>query len=225
MLFAQYNWMELPQNVKDMAGLKFGRLKVVSFAGMRDPAKKPPGGMWKCECQCGKVIVLFGASLRSGNTKSCGCQKVDAVVFRNTTHGMARRGKAERVYSVWCGMKDRCSRKTYHAYHRYGGRGIKVCARWIDFLNFYSDMGPSWKPGLEIDRRNNDGDYCPENCRWVTKPIQNNNRCNNRRVTYRGKTKTVAELAAQHGKHIASRVYAGWPVEKAVETPLGRWPK
>lgn len=213
--------MNLPRGVRDMTGLKIHRLKIISFAGMRDPSKKPPGGMWLCECDCGKQVTVLGAAIRSGNTKSCGCQKIESTIRRNTTHGMAARGKENRspIYTIWCGMKSRCTRENYHSYHRYGGRGIKVCERWNDFAAFEADMIETWKPGLEIDRKDNDGDYCKDNCRWATRQEQSGNRSSNRFFTFNGETKTIAEWGRRYGSHVVHRLYAGWPFEEAISSP------
>jgi hypothetical protein len=119
-------------------------------------------------------------------------------------------------------MRKRCLRKTNENYKNYGGRGIKVCRRWLDsFTNFYADMGP--KPaGAQLDRINNDGPYSPENCRWVSPKENANNRGNNRRLTYAGETKTLAEWSLELGNNpdlVGLRLKQGWPIEDAVTLP------
>jgi hypothetical protein len=92
-------------------------------------------------------------------------------------HGMSKRGKHHPIYTVWCSMKKRCNGSN-EAWEYYGGRGIKVCARWLNFVNFYEDVKDLYVPGLTIDRINNDGDYEPGNVRWVTRKEQVLNRRN-----------------------------------------------
>ena len=150
----------------DLTGRRFGRLVVVGEAGRTKRGKIT----WECLCDCGKTTVIIGDNLRSGNTLSCGCYGREVVRYANTTHGMAR----TREYNIWEGMKNRCQNKTHPDYPNYGGRGIKVCSRWMSFENFFFDMGVSH--GLSIDRINNDGNYEPSNCRWATASEQNLNR-------------------------------------------------
>jgi hypothetical protein len=128
-------------------------------------------------------------------------------------------------YKVWVAMLHRCENKDVPMYKHYGGRGIKVCDRWHDFLSFYEDMGERPK-GLTLDRIDNDGDYTPENCRWATQQQQCTNKRNNRRIKYKGETKTMSQWADHLGvsrSAFQSRVYAGWPVEKIFKTPFEKF--
>jgi len=122
---------------------------------------------------------------------------------RRTKHGAtvdARQGKSDRLYSVWCVMKDRCSNPNNVAYHRYGGRGIKVCDEWVnDFAAFRAAVGTCPAKGMTLDRIDNDEDYAPGNMRWATRKEQANNRYTNVRITYNGMTKTLAEWAEHFG--------------------------
>lgn len=146
---------------------------------------------WLCECNCGRMILVKATRLTQGTTKSCGCLKKRKG--QNMTHGLRK----HPLYRVWRGMKYRCLVPSAHNYPDYGGRGITVCDRWLSIENFYNDMLPGYIKGLHLGRINNDGDYCPENCRWET-PEQNNN---NRRccvmVTFDGRTHTIAEWAKE----------------------------
>lgn len=109
----------------------------------------------------------------------------------HTTHGL----RSTNIYKVWLGMRERCFNLHHVSYARYGGRGITVCQRWDEFLNFYSDMAPTYQEGLTLDRMNNDGDYTPDNCRWVTRLIQANNMASSRLITYQEETHSEAEWA------------------------------
>lgn len=157
-------------------GDKFSRLIVSEigltlFAGKKRPA-------CRCRCECGTERVVLSQSLRTGNTKSCGCLKAEARSA--LTHGRSRdRGP---TYRSWLSMTARCTSRANKRWPRYGGRGIKVCARWsgVDgFVNFAADMGE--RPvGKSIDRKDNDGNYEPSNCRWSTPAEQNRNNSRNK---------------------------------------------
>jgi hypothetical protein len=103
------------------------------------------------------------------------------------------------IYKAWANMKTRCNNKNYNQYHRYGGRGITYCENWETFEGFYKDMGISYKNGLQLDRINNDGNYCKENCKWSTRIEQTNNRNTNRYITYKDKTQTLEQWGKELG--------------------------
>jgi len=126
-------------------------------------------GLYKCGC--GKNFRAIIKDIKSGHTKSCGCYNLKMISFRSTTHGLSR----HRIFSVWKDMIDRTNNKNHPSYKDYGARGITVCDRWINVANFIEDMYHSFEDGLSIDRRNNDGNYEPSNCRWVTKEVQTRN--------------------------------------------------
>lgn len=138
----------------------------------QDGFKKASGGykiaMWKCICDCQlnmpedqrNYVKVSGIDLRSGHVKSCGCLKYKSST---KTHGLSH----TPFYNVWVMMRQRCNNLNNKDYKHYGARGIKVCERWNSFDNFFDDMHGGYKPGLELDRIDNSGDYCKENCRWT----------------------------------------------------------
>lgn len=176
--------------VKDLTGQVFERLTVIS----RDGSNRWGQAAWLCRCRCGSLCTLGGAQLRTGNTKSCGCLKRDNP--KKGTHLNSRKGKWSPEYHVWAAMRQRCSNPKSSNYPRYGGRGIRVCARWDSFPAFLSDMGP--RPfGATLERINNSLNYCPSNCRWATSLEQARNTRKNRNVTALGKTQCVAAWAQE----------------------------
>ena len=178
-----------------------------------------------CKCSCGnpEILILRVDHLKSGSTTSCGCLHREIAVRVNTKHGMER----SKEYAAWLKLKDRCYNPNDKAYPVYGGRGIRVCDRWMDpengSTNFLSDMGLRPSPKHSIDRIDVNGDYCPENCRWATSKQQANNKTNNNRFVAFGKEQTVAEWAEEYGiayKTLWGRIISGWLGEKALTTPL-----
>jgi len=169
----------------DMTGEKFGLLTVVGRNGTY------PNGQakWLCQCQCGEQRDVSGSILRRGKQTACGCQKGGVV-----THGRTD----SPMFNVWQSMIARCSNPRNTRYHRYGGRGIKVCERWQKFENFLEDMGER-PDGMTIERKENDGNYEPSNCKWATRNEQAKNTSRNRFIeTSRGRM-VVADAARLAG--------------------------
>lgn len=172
---------------------------------------------WNCLCLCGNQCSPSHDNLIAG-TSSCGCLRVGRIAV----HGHARRGSRSSENIIWNGMKDRCRNKNSPIYKYYGGRGIKVCERWMNFENFLADMGPRPSKEYSIERNDPNGDYCPENCRWATDAEQANNRRTSRRITVSGETKTIAEWSRESGVRqsvIGFRILSGWTPYKAIFTP------
>ena len=149
--------------------------------------------------------------------------------FLNTdkvTHGCARRRSRTREYQAWASMRSRCFYRRNNRYHSHGGRGIKVCDRWLGlagFANFLADMGPKPTPQHQLDRINNDGNYEPGNCRWATPIEQARNRRTNRHITFNGKTLCITQWATLTGlnrRTIIARLDKGWSAEQALTTPV-----
>jgi hypothetical protein len=174
----------------------------------------PKNLRWLCQCECGNTNTVQGGTLLNGRTLSCGCLQRETA----TTHGMEH----TLTYTVWAQMKARCLNSKHKSYERYGARGIEVCDRWLKFENFYADMGE--KPrGRSLDRVDNNGNYEPLNCRWASNLEQNNNRSNNWRLTFQGKTLTVAQWAREVSiapESIKSRLKLNWSVEDTLTTPV-----
>jgi hypothetical protein len=155
----------------DLTGRKFGRLTVLALHPERYRYGKQTVPRWLCRCDCGAETVVRGYHLRSGNTASCGCARIEKLKRIKTTHGLAK----SRAYQAWHNMKSRCLNPNYNSYSYYGGRGISFDERWREFDAFYADVGDP-PDGLSLDRPDNDGNYGPTNWRWTDRSTQNRNR-------------------------------------------------
>lgn len=191
----------------------FGRLLVLGF-------KETIGHhrIWYARCKCGNVITVMANQLRTGRTKSCGCLSAETARKKATTHGKSK----TKVYAAWMGMKSRCFNPSNDDYENYGGRGITVCERWVNsFENFLTDMGEPPVGEYSIDRKNNNGNYEPENCRWALPVVQCNNKRNNTVITYDGRSQTKAMWCREVGitqSMLNTRLRRGWSFEKAITT-------
>jgi hypothetical protein len=156
-----------------ISGTKFGRLTALDFMEMRYSPSGARRLFQQCVCDCGIVKFVSIYQLADGTTKSCGCLIAETTSKRSLTHGYSRANK--RVYRIWTCIITRCTNKNSSNYERYGGRGITACERWRKFENFLEDMGEP-PDGFSIDRLDNDGNYCKENCAWRSASDQALNR-------------------------------------------------
>lgn len=204
----------MARKTEDLTDQKFGRLTAI---GGYD--RSTGITYWDFQCECGTVKSIPARSVKSGRISSCGCLKSDAMRERKTSHGMSN----YPVYAVWSAMIARCTNPNSVSYMDYGGRGIKVCDRWLDFQNFFTDMGECPK-GMSIDRKDVNGDYEPGNCRWATRHEQNMNRRNTMYVEYGGERVALFDLAKSNGVDydlLRGRYYRGWPLDVALTAPVG----
>ena len=184
----------------DLTGKRFAMLVAIRQV---DNEKDKNHSFLECQCDCGNRIIVRKDTLVKGYPKNCGCSLVE--------NGQQKHGYSyTSIYGILQGMKDRCYNKNNHAYHLYGGRGIKVCDEWLrsteafvkwSYENGYVDGKP--KSEQSIDRIDVNGDYCPENCRWVDKDVQNYNKRCTRKVVINGQEKTLLDLHNEYGISIA----------------------
>lgn len=195
--------------VKDLTGQRFGRLKVLRFVGVNALRK----AVWACTCDCGALHPAVGSSLLRGHTRSCGCLVKDM----HLTHGAT----GTTTHRTWLAMRARCNNPKHADYPNYGGRGIKVCARWRAFENFLADMGERPK-GMSIERRKVNGNYTPRNCEWATPQQQSSNRRNTIQLTANGERLPLvtwaARLAIPTGT-LRTRLRYGWSEQRVCTTP------
>ena len=200
----------------DLTGQKFGRLTVVQFDHKENGRK-----YYLCQCDCGNFKIVSNHSLKSGNTKSCGCLHKEILIQRNKDNRI-HHPENERLLRIWRAMLHRCYKETDEHYDYYGGRGIKVCDDWHDFEAFQKwALANGYADNLTIDRLDGNKDYCPENCSWATMTVQNNHKSDTKWLTYKGKTQSLSDWCRELGLdyfRIKARLNSlGWSVEDAFE--------
>ena len=202
-------------NFVDRTGQRFHFLVVISLS-RKD---KHGHSFWNCRCDCGSEKVVAASSFTRGGVKSCGCKTGELIAKARTTHG----GTNTTEFWIWRSMKARCLNPNHKAFKNYGGRGIKICERWLhSFDNFLADMGPR-PAGYSINRIDNDGDYKPGNCEWVTWVEQQNNRRSNHLLEFNGKSQTITQWALEIGMKpctLLRRVKNRWTIEQCLTQPL-----
>jgi hypothetical protein len=203
----------------DLIGRRFGRLVVTTFA-----YKKGGRIFWNCKCDCGNTTSIRGDHLKSGNTRSCGClvqNKLSLSPSEFTADDAVKKAKA--VYRC---MRDRCLNKNRAAFKNYGGRGIKICNRWLGeegFKNFLEDMGTPLSIRHQLDRINNDGNYESSNCCWTTNKENNWHKQDSHMLTLNGRTQCGSAWVEELGidkSTLWKRVRLGWSDEKVLTTPI-----
>jgi hypothetical protein len=175
----------------DLTGKRFGRWTVLAHS----PVDKPGSSRWHCRCDCGreKTHVLYSGLVR-GSSMSCGCLRAEKRKKGLPLH--LQHNQRNPMWSTYMTIKTRCYNPNHPTYKNYGGRGIKMCERWLNsFEAFAEDMGWEKPEGHQIDRIDNDGDYSPENCRWATRMEQAANRRSNIRVEWGGKEMNLIDVA------------------------------
>jgi hypothetical protein len=199
----------MPKNPSDLAKRRFGFWTAMRLHPERAPDRQ---ALWLCKCDCGTERLVKAGSLRSGASQSCGVQ-CPIVKSLSTSHPL---------YTRWRNMHYRCYSPNSIDYENYGARGITVCERWMSFENFVSDMEPTYQPGLQIDRKDNNAGYSPENCHWVTVTENIRNRRNTIFIeTERGRLTTVeaAKLAGVSVELFDRRRRSGWSIDRLFTTP------
>lgn len=202
------------KNKEDVTGRKFGLLTAICFSYI-----KRTNQFWKFQCDCGKIKIMKLSSVKYQN-KSCGCINSGRFVKK---HGLS----LTKIYKAWSHMIDRCYKQKAKGYKNYGGRGISVCEEWKNNFQAFYDWSiiNGYQDDLTIDRINNDGNYCPENCRWITIDIQSNNKSDNHYITFNGKTQTLTQWSHETNikqPTIRQRLKRGWSIEKSLTTQLLR---
>lgn len=200
----------------NIIGKKFGRLTV-----LKEVKTKYKDRYFLCKCECGNEKIIRGSHLTTNATISCGCYRDEKITKLNTTHHLSK----SRIYSIYKDIIKRCTNQSHSTYKNYGGRGIIICEEWKnDFLCFYNwAINNGYKEDLTIDRINVNGNYEPDNCRWITKKQQSNNKRNSHYLTFKGQTSTIAEWGEKlniRASKIRKRINQyHWTVERALTTP------
>lgn len=203
-------------------GTKFGDLVVI---GVGEDYIQPSNGNHHstsiCQCKCGNIKTIPNNDLRKGRIKSCGCMSNEYQRISHTKHGE----KYTRLYHIWNSMKKRCLCSTSDNYEYYGGRGISLCDEWLDYIEFSKwAKSNGYKDNLTIDRINVDGNYCPENCRWVTMAEQNDNKTTTIYLTSNNETYTLSQwskiLNIPYSTLRRRYCFLGWSAEKTLTTPI-----
>lgn len=206
----------MPKRI-DLSQCRFGRLVALKVVSLDERGR----ATWLCKCDCGTKIECPSGQLRKGNTKSCGCLRVDVTRNRSTTHGYAAHdGRRKPEYTAWANIIARCTNPKHGKYAYYGGRGIKIAEQWLNsFEVFLADIGKRPSAKHSIDRINVNGNYEPGNVRWATKQQQMRNRRDNRFITFGGRTQALKDWAGEIGIEESTLRYrlSRWPLERALK--------
>lgn len=202
----------LHHRTRDLTGQSFGMLTATGPAHSNGKKRS-----WHFLCQCGASCTKVGTDImkeiKRGGTPNCGCVTRQLIGKANTHHGMSK----HPTYAVWRSMLARCTNPSHPAWPNYGGRGITVCDTWQNsFTPFWADMGPTYSAGLDLDRKDNDGPYSPENCHWVTRRANTMNKRNTVRAV------DIPEIARETGISTSTlyyRLHNGWPIDQLRRKP------
>jgi hypothetical protein len=200
----------------DLTGKKFGRWTALEYVGLVRGARR-----WRCACECGNTKEVNTKELLQGRTNSCGCLAAELSSKRRFVHGLSN----SKIHRIWSHILTRCLNSNNKDYPRYGGRGITICERWMNFENFLEDMGIPPTDLHSIDRERVNGNYEPGNCRWATAKEQARNRRNSLIVSHNGISVTAAEWDESLGFFrgtVAKRIRKGWSISEAIETPINK---
>lgn len=204
----------------DLTGKTFENLKVLKRAESRREKNGKLRTYWLCQCKCGNIIEVRADDLKEKKKKSCGCSS-------NFTKGKYNGLSNTKIYTAWNHILQRCYNPKEKRYKNYGGRGIKICEEWKnDFMSFYNwAIKNGYQEGLTIDRINNNGNYEPNNCRWVTDYIQRRNRTDSHYITIDNETKILTDWANTFNikpNVVRNRIKLGWNEIDALKTPVRR---
>lgn len=211
----------------DLTGNKYGKLTVVKRVEDHIQKSGAPKAMWLCKCECGGERIAYGQALRAGKIIDCGCGDFERRSIQSTKNATTHGGSGTRLYRVWKAMKDRCLKPGCKEYQFYGARGITVCHEWMNFPAFQAwanehGYDPNAKRGeCTLDRIDVNGNYEPNNCRFVDMSAQTRNKTNNWMIEYNGKTQCLSDWARELGIKrltLRNRLVSGWSIEKAFTT-------
>lgn len=182
--------------------------------------EKKEHGYYLCECDCGNLKEIKKYNFTSGETRSCGCYYKETRFLNNKKHGLSK----HPLYKTWHNIRARCKNPNATKYNLYGGKGIKICYEWDNsFKNFYDwSIKNGWEKGLTIERKDNNKNYEPNNCKWANYKEQNNNTSQNHKLTFKGKTMNIVQWAEYLNisqKMLSERIRRGWSIERALTTP------
>lgn len=198
------------RKIIDLTGKVYGRLTVISLDGSMHKQSR-----WQCLCDCGKMTVVYAFSLKSGCTKSCGCLHKEII---SKPRGVNEDTKSKE-YRAWAGMKTRCYLTSSVGFKYWGGRGIKVCDRWLhSYKNFLSDMGRAPSKKHTLERKDNNKNYGPDNCKWATMKEQ----AQNRRGTISVNGVSLFDYCSSNNlpySRVVNRIRRGWSINDAINIP------
>lgn len=204
---------------RNRIGEKHGRLTVLDY----DETSRGRNARWICQCDCGKIVTVYGHTLESGHTKSCGCLKLEMLAKRSTIHGDSGKNKS-KLYTTYHNMMQRTHNKNSPDYRFY--KNVEVCDEWASSYLVFKEwaLNNGYEDGLTLDRIDVYGNYEPSNCRWVTWDVQHNNTRSNKMLEYNGEVKSMADWCRELDLPyytIRSRInILKWDAKTAFETPI-----